>query len=887
MVTALLSTKLYIPPTHPDLVSRPRLIGKLDAGLHCKITLVSAPAGYGKTTLISDWIAQSGLRLCWITLDESDNDLGHFLAYLIASLGSLGIDVDEQILTLIQSPGHNNVEDIFIPLINQIAVTQDKFSLVLDDYHHILNQDIHEAVEFILEHAPPCMHLVLITRADPPLPLARLRARGQMIEVRESDLRFSVEEGEQFLNQVQRLDLSSDEIKLLLNRTDGWAAALQMVSIALKNRSDKAVYIQTVSGNQEFIADYLHSEVMNQQPEDITTFLLKTSILDRLSGPLCDAITGGENGGQILRRLRDENLFLTSLDDESHWFRYHRLFADLLGQQLLVTYPEEVPRLYLNASRWLEENGYYKQAIDYAFRGEDIQRAADLIDNHAEETLKRSEIATFIDWVKRLPDEMIFENDSLCIYYAWALLASAEESHIAEEYLNRVVAKDRQTSGRVKAAKSMWFLFNRQNREAIKLARQSLEQLPEEDLFFRQIAAWNLSALLFISGESEDGASMLAEVARVSLASNNLLVAIIALCRLGSYRMQQGNLNQAQDLFERALHIRPDGQIHPLPAACEALLGLGKVFWERYELKSAREYLLEGIELSKRWREITDLDSYTTLAFINHSTGDEAGALQMIEKAKSLAIQTVITDTDNRYVDLQEALLYLRQGNPYAVEVWASRRALEAFLEEEKLVETGNLGADVILCYELIVYARLLIAKKHFDNAINLLRKLMPLLERLGHRMKILEIQILIAIGMYAKGEIVEALPIINSVLTTAEHQGFRRIFLEEDLLLYDLINETIWRGYHSQFAEGLIDTLKTNRGGVRSNQDSELIEPLSEREIEVLRLLRSELSAQEIANHLHISVSTVRTHNKNIYGKLGVHSRFEAVSKAKDLDLI
>lgn len=868
-------------------MSRPRLIRKLNTGQHCKVTLVSAPAGYGKTTLISDWIEYSGSRACWITLDESDNDFGHFLAYLITSLGSIGIDVDEQIMTLIRSPGQNQVEDILIPLINQIAVTQSDFILVLDDYHLIQSQDIHEALEFTLEHAPPCMHLVLITRADPPLPLARLRARGHLAEVRESDLRFSVQEGEQFLNQIQGLDLSSEEVKVLLDRTDGWVAALQMATIALKNRPDKAAYIRRVSGNQDFIADYLHSEVMNQQPEDITSFLLKTSILDRLSGPVCDAITGGENGGQILKRLRDENLFLTSLDDESHWFRYHRLFADLLGQQLLVTYPEEVPVLYLKASRWFEGNGYYKQAIDYAFRGDDIQRAADLIGDYAEETLKRSEIATFISWVKRLPDEVIYENDSLCIYYAWALLASAEESHIAEEYLNQVVPKDGQTSGRIMAVKSIVSLYNRQTLEAIKLARQSLEQLPHGDLFFRQIAAWNLSALLFISGESEEGASMLAEVARVSLASNNLLVAIIALCRLGSYRMQQGNLNQAQDLFDRALHIKPEGQIHPLPAACEALLGLGKVSWERYELENAKEYLLEGIELSKRWREITDLDSYITLAFVNRSTGDEAGALQMIEKAKSLADQTMTTDTDNRYVDSQEALLHLRQGNLHAVGGWASQCALEASLLDQELPETGNLGADVILRYELIVYARYLMAKKRFDDAINLLRKLLPLLDRLGHRMKILEIQILIAIGRYAKGERAEALTTINSVLTAAEHQRIRRIFLDESHLLYDLINETISRGYRSQFAEGLLNALKIKLGGVRSNQDSELVEPLSEREMEVLCLLRSELSAQEIANHLRISVSTVRTHNKNIYGKLGVHSRYEAVSKAKDLDLI
>jgi LuxR family maltose regulon positive regulatory protein len=885
--TPLLSTKLYIPSTRPNLVPRPRLIQKLNAGLHCKVTLISAPAGYGKTTLISDWIEQSGLSFCWITLDDSDNDIGHFLAYFIASLRSINIDLDEQILTLIHSPQQNQLENILIPMINQIADTQKNFSLVLDDYHLIHSQDIHDAIAFLIEHSPPSMRLVLITRADPPLPLARLRARGQITEIRESDLRFSVEEGEYFLNHIQGLKLSSENIEVLVTRTDGWVAALQMVSIALKDRQEPTAYIQAVSGSQDYIADFLSFEVINQQSEDITDFLLKTSILDRLSGPLCDAITGGKNGSHILRKLRDENLFLTSLDDESHWFRYHRLFADLLQQQLLEIMPDDVPTLYLKASKWSEENELYTQATDYAIRGDHIQRAANLIGKNAEQTIIRSEIATFIHWVKKLPDEIIYEKDSLCIYYAWALLVSAEEHHIAEMYLNQVIPRDKQASGRLNAVKSMLFFFERQIPEAIMLARQSLTQLPEGDLFFRQIAAWNLSALLFINGESEEGAKLLEEVARISLASNNLLVATIALCRLGSIQIQQGNLNQAQGLFERALQIRPDNQNQPLPAACEAMLGLGKVSWERYELDTASKHLLNGIELSKRWREITDIDSYVTLAFIKQSLGDEDGALQMIKKAQKLALKTVTTDTDNKYVESQEAFLFLRQGNLQAVEHWATTRGLEEILLEKELVETGNLGVDVILRYELIVFARFLIAKKRFDEALNLLEKLLPSLNRLGHQSKIFEIQILISIGLYAQGKIDKAVSSINSVLAAAEQEEFRRIFFDGGVLLSDLINESVSQGNETQFAKQLLDTLKSKREDSQLEKGTSLIEPLSEREIEVLRLLNSDLPANEIADHLHIAVSTVRTHIKNIYSKLGVHSRFEAVSRARDLQLI
>ncbi|MCK5430735.1 MAG: HTH domain-containing protein, partial [Anaerolineales bacterium] len=361
----------------------------------------------------------------------------------------------------------------------------------------------------------------------------------------------------------------------------------------------------------------------------------------------------------------------------------------------------------------------------------------------------------------------------------------------------------------------------------------------------------------------------------------------VALCRLGSYQMQRGKLSLATELFEQAISIRPDNQAQPLPAACEAMLGLGKVFWERYELDTASKYLLDGIELSKRWREVTDIDSYVILANIKQSLGDEYGALHMIKKAQRLAIHTVTTDTDNKYVDSQEAFLFLRQGNLQAVERWVTARGLEEILLEKDLVETGNLGADVLLRYELIVYARYLIAKKRFDEALNLLKKLLPSMKRLGHQSKIFEIQILISIGLQAQGKIDEAVSSINSVLASAEQEEFRRIFLDEGVLLSDLINESISRGFESQFAKQLLDSFTGKREGSQLEKGIDLIEPLSEREIEVLRLLKSELSAPEIADRLHITVSTVRTHIKNIYSKLGVHSRFEAVSKARGLYLI
>jgi LuxR family maltose regulon positive regulatory protein len=709
-----------------------------------------------------------------------------------------------------------------------------------------------------------------------------------MTELREADLRFSVDEANQFLNQVQGLRLSNEDVQALKDRTEGWIAGLHLASITLKGKDNPAEYIRGFAGSHEYIADYLTEEVINQQAEHIQDFLLKTSLLDRFCSSLCENITGDVNSYQILKQLREDNLFLVSLDDTGQWFRYHRLFVDLLGGRLLESQPEMVPHLYLKASVWFEGNDYLDEAVDYAIRGSHFERAANLIEEGAEPTLMRSEIATFIRWVEKLPEELIIEKEVLCIYYAWALLVRGEGYQTAEYYLDQFEPGDGRVSGQLKAVKSILFFSRRQIPEATKLARQALDQLPDDEHFFRQIAAWNLSALLFISGDQKGGAKMLEEVARVSLASSNLLVAIVALCRLGSYQMLQGNLNLATRLFEQALSIRPGNQTQPLPAACEALLGLGKVAWERYELDIASKYLLDGIELSKRWREMTDIDSYVTLAHIRQSQGDVAVAVQLIEKAKKHAEHTLATDTDDQYVDSQGALLLLHQGDIQAVERWAVARGLERYLVELDLDGEEHLGAGVILRYELIIFTRLLLAKGRFEEALGLLKKLLPSVERLGHQSKIFEVRTLIAIGLQAVGDIEGAMSAINGVLTAAEREGFKRVFMDEGALVSSLIEESVSQGFDSLLAKDVLASMKGKRVELGPlEMAGDLVEPLSDREMQVLRMLESRLSTPEIAGHLHIAVSTLRTHIKNIYSKLGVHSRFEAVSKARDLNLI
>ncbi len=886
MSTPILTTKLFIPQPPTDLVPRRPLIERLTQGLDRKLTLVSAPAGYGKTTLISEWSARNLVPFCWLTLDDNDNDISRFLAYIIASLQTIEITVEEKLIAQLAPPQEPEIESILIPLINQITNSNfAKFVLVLDDYQVIQNREIHWVLTFLLDHQPPAMHLVIITRSDPPVGLARLRGRGHLTEIRAADLRFSVQEGENLLNRIGRLNLNAEEIASLLERTDGWVTALQLITLASATKQDSVDYIQDFSGSQTYIAEYLTDEVINQQPAYIQDFLLKTSILKRLSGEACDAVLSRENSQQVLEQLRNENLFLNALDNSNQWFRYHQLFANLLQQRLAITKPDSVPDLYINASNWFDDNGYPNEAIEYALQGKHTQHAADLIEHHAILTISRSEVNTFIYWTAKLPEEVVCQKPLLCILFAWAVLVTDGETQTAREYLSKVTAKDTHTSGQLKTIQAVLEVFTGNFREAIELCREALAQLPKDDHFFRIMAAWNMSGALAVKGEVEAGMTILQQVVDASIADQNYLVSVIALCRQGMFHAQMGNLHHAKDLFEQAINISTADQPQPIPAASEAFMGAGKVYWEWNQLDSAREYLLASLTLSKRWREFTVIDSYVTLAHLEQTQGRIADANLMMAKAYSLAVESTNTKSDDIYVACQQAHLAIRQGNLNAAQVWAARRGLEKYIRDEQLVSTGQTGRDVILLYELIVYARLLFTEGQLEDAKNILNLVSPTIKDLGYTAKIIETQILTAVVKYALGDASGSISALKEAINAAQLEGYIRLFLDDRSSLAAPLQELITQGYSGEFAAALKSQI--NQPTIQTESTPTLIEPLTERELEILSMLRTELSAPEIADHLHIAVTTMRTHTKNIYSKLGVHSRFEAVTKAEELNLL
>ncbi len=923
MSTPILATKLYIPPPRPNVVLRPRLIARLNEGLHGRLTLISAPAGFGKTTLLSEWIAGRKWPVAWLSLDESDNDLSQFLTYLVAALQTIDNHMGAGMLSILQSPQPLPAELFLTSLINAVAEAPQQFILLLDDYHRIEARPIHNALTFLLDHLPPQMHLAIASRSDPPLPLARLRGQRRLTELRAADLRFTPDEAATFLNQMMGLDLSAADVAALESRTEGWIVGLQMAALSMQGRADTASFIRAFTGSHRFIIDYLVEEVLQRQPERVRDFLLQTSILDRLSGPLCDAVASQGDGREMLEALERGNLFVVPLDDQRQWYRYHHLFADMLQARLIKEQPDLAPVRHRRASEWYEQNGLPADAIRHALAAEDWERAARLVELAWPAMRKRRQEATMLGWVKALPDSLIRARPVLSVVCAWALLDGGELEAAEARLLSAEQWLGTAADGRERpqaAAPTMVVVDDAQFRSlpasianarayraqalddipgTVTYARQALEFLQEGDYYERGTTAALLGLAYWASGDLEAAYRSFADGLDSLQRGGGILIRIGGTVILAHIAMAQGRLHEAERIYEQALQLATAQGEPALQGTAELYLGLAELHRERGDLDSARQHLLRGKALGEQ----ASLPGYEYLwcvvqALITEAEGDLDGALDLLNQAERLFYRSPIPDV--RPIAALKTRVLVARGRLAEALAWVRARGLSVDDDLSYLRE-----------YEHITLARVLIARYRRDRAESAIREAVGLLERLlqtaeaGERTgSAIEILAQLALAHAAQGDVSSALLPLSRALRLAEPEGYARIFVDEGAPMAELLAQSAERRAQSDpirmYAERLLSAFPAEQRGEMSHPSqaeavlrstlepsNALVEPLTERERDVLRLLETELSGPEIARELTIGLSTVRTYTKSIYRKLNVNSRRAAVKRASELDLL
>lgn len=874
----VLATKLFVPPPRVQSISRPRLITKLNqsSATGHKLTLVSAPAGFGKTTVLSEWISASrdvdpDLRVGWLSLEDSDNDPARFLTYLVAALDAPSHLADDPT---------RSIDSTMTSLVNDAAERPGLMLLVLDDFQRIENAVVRDAVTFLLDHSPENLHIAIASRSDPLLPVARLRARGELTELRAADLRFTPEEASEFLTASTGLTLEPEDIAALEARTEGWIAGLQLAALSLRDRTDASEFISAFTGSNRFVIDYLIEEVLDHATTGVREFLCQTAILDRLSGPLCDAVTQGTQSKEMLAALERANLFVVSLDDQRQWYRYHHLFADVLRVRLLAHGEVHVNELHSRASEWFERNGEPEEAVRYALAGADFDRAARVIESTVPTVRKSRQDATLLSWLSRLPQETIDRRPVLRVFSAWSSLVAGDVAAVepqlafAETLLksgdHESVAGDELESLPVTIA---------MYRAAVAMAsgdipairthaQRALDLAAPDDYLGRGGSAGMLGLAAWSAGDLEAGAHAFRESSSNLRQAGNLLDALSTTLVVGDMLLGLGRLSEAQAGYERAL-VEADGD----PPAADLHSGISEVFLERGQLSAAAEHLRAAEALGAgafshehryRWS--------LGMAGLRAGEGELDAALAFLSEAALHFRRGFFPEA--RPLEGRMARICIRQGRLSDAEARIAERGLGQSDEFTYLSE-----------FDHVTLVRLLLARatpESLEQASILLARLGEAAELAGREASLIEILVLEALTLQAQSR--PALEPLERALALAEPEGATRLFLDEGGPMLQLLRAAAGAGIRPDFVRMLSQSLRDagNVGPV-----SPIADPLSDRELHVLRLLATALSGPEIARELHVSLNTMRTHTKHIFLKLEVNERAAAVRRAESLGLI
>jgi LuxR family transcriptional regulator, maltose regulon positive regulatory protein len=895
----LLATKIHIPPLRSNLVTRPHLIKRLNDGItqNHRLTLISAPAGYGKSTLLVEWVSQLDNQVAWVSLEKGENNPLRFWNYFVTALFTLPdlhqTCISGSFLRALQSPQPPPIDSLLVDLVNDLSKLEVGVVLVLDDLHSIIEGQIHQDLVFLIDHLPKSshgLHLVVASRMDPPWPLARWRVRDDLTELRSKDLRFSPANATTFLNDSMGLKLSTQDIALLEQRTEGWIAGLQMAALSMQNQEYVTGFLEGFSGTHRFLLDYLFEEVLSQQAPEKLKFLLHTSLLEHISAPLCNSITDCQDSQEMLLELEKSNLFLVPMDDERHWYRYHHLFSDMLQFHLRKSYPEIIPALHVKASIWYEQNGYLSHALTHAIAANDLERLIGLVKKYAFTILEADQASFFLCWLNSLPDTVMGSSPWLYLARAWlsAYLGQFEEIEPSiresEKYANQA---DRRLMGYIAAMWTLMGEFEYRRIDGIPHARQALELLPQEEYQARAFVSYHLSNILSGTGDVLLALKALEDASTWSLAVGDSEMAMTAQFQRAYVLYVLGRLTESLQEFEKTFRMAdssyPDKKYKSLSVGF-AYSQLSLLYLEWNNTSEALRYASEGLEICKRWGYLDYIyEALITLAEILLAIGDLESALGAIQEAKQAIKNPAILNRPDSF----EAVINLARGEIESAYAWITRCSL--------------FSKDTIEYVHWQVYLHLAVilqAQGKLSEAYEIMERLVSIMERAGAVTPLMKTLTQLIIILHNLKDDERALSLLQHALAIAKSEGYVRVFTSKGSPMDSLLQLALRRGIEKEYINQLLPAFRLSparreisRPALPKSYDkyhaTDLSDPLSDRELQVLHLLDSSLSSVAISRELYLSTHTVRTHIRNIYSKLGVHGRHEAIQKAKDTGLL